>query len=128
VEGIANAKAQGKEPGSRLIAGENGHGLVTKSSKYEALQERLAVRIIEKETTSFEQGVLVIPSYLAKGMEFDAVVVHDASNYGRENERNLFYTVCTREMHALVVCYTEEMNRFLEEIPRELYTYEGKRG
>jgi DNA helicase II / ATP-dependent DNA helicase PcrA len=78
---------------------------------------------IEKETTSFEQGVLVIPSYLAKGMEFDAVVIYNASDecYGRENERNLFYTVCTRAMHELVMCYTGEMNLFLKEVSPQLY-------
>jgi DNA helicase II / ATP-dependent DNA helicase PcrA len=94
---------------------------------YEELREKLALRMIEKETTSFEQGVLVIPSYLAKGMEFDAVVIYNASDecYGRENERNLFYTVCTRAMHELVMCYTGEMNLFLAEIPAMLYEHEG---
>ncbi|BBH19993.1 DNA helicase [Paenibacillus baekrokdamisoli] len=61
------------------------------------------LRLIEKETNTFEPGIVVIPSYLAKGVEFDAVIVYDASAdcYGRESERRLFYTVCTRAMHEL---------------------------
>lgn len=42
-------------------------------------------------------GVVVIPAYLAKGLEFDAVLVADAgaSTYGHEDERKLLYTACT---------------------------------
>ena len=61
------------------------------------------LRLVTKETRSFEAGVAVIPSYLAKGVEFDAVIVYDVSAdiYGREDERRLLYTVCTRAMHRL---------------------------
>lgn len=40
----------------------------------------------------FEKGILVIPAYLAKGVEFDAVLIYDASTqtYDRESERKLF--------------------------------------
>ncbi|MGR5914097.1 ATP-binding domain-containing protein [Bacillus pacificus] len=38
---------------------------------------------------------------MAKGIEFDAVIIFDASHesYYRESERSLFYTACTRAMH-----------------------------
>jgi DNA helicase-2/ATP-dependent DNA helicase PcrA len=70
---------------------------------YAALQERLLLRLVTKQTPSFEKGVLIIPSYLAKGVEFDAVLIYDGSaeRYQRENERKLFYTACTRAMHLL---------------------------
>ncbi|HET7615473.1 MAG TPA: RNA polymerase recycling motor HelD, partial [Bacillales bacterium] len=69
------------------------------------LKTTLDVQILDKETYTFEKGVLVIPAYLAKGIEFDAVILHDASEkvYRRESERNLFYTACTRAMHELYV-------------------------
>ncbi|WP_274651432.1 RNA polymerase recycling motor HelD [Paenibacillus humicola] len=73
-------------------------------SAYETLRVSIpALRLIEAETNTFEPGVVVIPSYLAKGVEFDAVLVYDASDrsYGLESERRLFYTVCTRAMHSL---------------------------
>lgn len=73
------------------------------------------LRLIEKETVTFEKGIVVIPSYLAKGVEFDAVVISDASSvaYGRESERKLFYTACTRAMHELHLHYTGELTPFL---------------
>ncbi|QYR19652.1 UvrD-helicase domain-containing protein [Paenibacillus sp. sptzw28] len=71
---------------------------------YEALKGVTAgIHLMEQDSSSFESGVVVIPSYLAKGVEFDAVIVYDASaaQYSRESERRLFYTVCTRAMHEL---------------------------
>ncbi|TMV46898.1 helicase [Paenibacillus mesophilus] len=82
---------------------------------YAALKETLPLKLIGTETSSFEQGTVVIPSYLAKGVEFDGVVIYDASSgtYGRESERKLFYTACTRAMHELHVCYIGEPSPFL---------------
>lgn len=72
-----------------------------------ALSEVLptAPKLIKKTTLAFEQGVHVIPAYLAKGVEFDAVLIYDGSaeQYAREHERKLFYTACTRAMHLLHV-------------------------
>jgi DNA helicase-2/ATP-dependent DNA helicase PcrA len=74
-----------------------------------------AIRLIRKETATFEKGIVVIPSYLAKGVEFDAVIISDASSgsYGRESERRLFYTACTRAMHELHLFYRDELTPFI---------------
>ncbi|KAI7248108.1 hypothetical protein KC345_g11889, partial [Hortaea werneckii] len=55
------------------------------------LQNRLPVRLVTKETPNFQKGTLVLPAYLAKGVEFDAVIIYDGSaeKYGREHERKL---------------------------------------
>lgn len=73
------------------------------------------LRLVEKETVTFEKGIIVIPTYLAKGVEFDAVVIHNANqeHYGRESERKLFYTACTRAMHELHLFYTDELTSFI---------------
>lgn len=92
-----------------LAAGHGTIAVICKTANqsriaYEALQEAVpTLRLLEKETSSFEPGAVVIPSYLAKGVEFDAVIVYDGSSaqYSRESERRLFYTVCTRAMHEL---------------------------
>jgi len=70
---------------------------------FEALKMVEGIQLMTKQTTDFDDGVSVIPSYLAKGIEFDAVIVYNASQdvYSRESERRLFYTVCTRAMHRL---------------------------
>jgi DNA helicase-2/ATP-dependent DNA helicase PcrA len=66
---------------------------------------KTAPKLIKKTTLAFEQGVHVIPAYLAKGVEFDAVLIYNgsAAAYSREQERKLFYTACTRAMHLLHV-------------------------
>ncbi|WP_379971199.1 RNA polymerase recycling motor HelD [Ectobacillus sp. sgz5001026] len=94
---------------------------------YELLQPGIDVRLITKETASYDHGVLIIPSYLAKGIEFDAVIIYDASKtqYGRENERKLFYTACTRAMHELYLFYTNEVSPFLHEVTQELFERDG---
>lgn len=70
---------------------------------YNELKDRHPLRLIEKNTPAYEKGTMVIPVYLAKGVEFDAVIVYNGSQerYGRERDRKLFYTACTRAMHLL---------------------------
>lgn len=79
--------------------------------------------LLTKETVSFPSGLVVLPSYLSKGLEFDAVVVWDAeaASYGREEERNLFYTVCTRALHRLSVFANGTLSPFVERVPDALY-------
>ncbi|WP_158299492.1 RNA polymerase recycling motor HelD [Paenibacillus antri] len=78
---------------------------------------------LTKETKTFPSGIVVLPSYLAKGLEFDAVVVWDAGAgaYARESERKLLYTVCTRALHRLVVLAKGEPSPFLRDVPERLY-------
>lgn len=75
------------------------------------------LRLITQETATFEQGIMVIPAYLAKGVEFDAVIIYDASfdNYHLESERKLFYTACTRAMHELHLLTVGERSPFLND-------------
>lgn len=82
-----------------------------------------ALQLITKETLHFEKGVMVIPVYLAKGVEFDAVLVYDASTetYGRNNERKLLYTACTRAMHRLHLYTTGDWSPFVQALPANLY-------
>ncbi|MEK4064539.1 MULTISPECIES: RNA polymerase recycling motor HelD [unclassified Paenibacillus] len=88
------------------------------------LQNRLPVRHVTKETPNFQKGTLVLPAYLAKGVEFDAVIIYDGSaeRYGRESERKLFYTACTRAMHLLHIYSLGAPNHFLPAAVRESVT------
>ncbi|OIK10962.1 helicase [Bacillus sp. MUM 116] len=88
---------------------------------YEALKGKIPLHLIEKGTISYEKGILVIPSYLAKGIEFDAVILYDSSQYKHEQERKLFYTVCTRAMHELHLLATEGLCPLMKDIPKSAY-------
>ncbi|MDP4098807.1 UvrD-helicase domain-containing protein [Paenibacillus sp. P96] len=87
------------------------------------MQEGEALQLITKETVAFEKGVMIIPVYLAKGIEFDAVLIYEASPqaYGRDNERKLLYTACTRAMHQLHLYTTGDWSPFLQTLPANLY-------
>ena len=91
---------------------------------FERLQPSVeGLSIVTKETEHFPKGVCVVPSYLAKGVEFDAVLIWDASAsaYGRERERKLFYTACTRAMHRLVLYAAGEPSPFLAQAAPDTY-------
>jgi DNA helicase-2/ATP-dependent DNA helicase PcrA len=92
---------------------------------YESLtiQGGKGLQLITKETLAFEKGVMVIPVYLAKGIEFDAVFIYNASleAYGQDNERKLLYTACTRAMHRLHLYTTGDWSPFVQALPANLY-------
>ncbi|USB32163.1 RNA polymerase recycling motor HelD [Paenibacillus sp. YPG26] len=85
---------------------------------YQVLEEVPSVKLIKKTTLNFERGIHVIPAYLAKGVEFDAVLIYDGSeaSYARETERKLFYTACTRAMHLLHIYSVGEISPFIAQV------------
>ncbi|MEG0472951.1 MAG: RNA polymerase recycling motor HelD [Solibacillus sp.] len=82
---------------------------------YDALSGIDGIKLLKNGSPEYEQGVVVIPSYLAKGIEFEAVVIYDASEkvYGDESLRRIFYTACTRAMHELQLYSVGEPSPFL---------------
>ncbi|SEN71965.1 RNA polymerase recycling motor HelD [Lihuaxuella thermophila] len=88
---------------------------------YNALSNMEGIKLVKSSSMEYEQGVVVIPSYLAKGIEFDAVIIYDASAqvYGDESLRRLFYTACTRAMHDLQIYSVGEPSPFLRNVTPE---------
>lgn len=94
---------------------------------FETLYKIDGIKLIKSGTAEFEQGVVVIPSYLAKGIEFEAVIIHDASErvYGDESLRRIFYTACTRAMHVLQIYSVGKPSSFLQKaLERDLVQLE----
>ncbi|RJS60626.1 RNA polymerase recycling motor HelD [Bacillus sp. PK3_68] len=88
---------------------------------YEALPSIEDIKLLKNGSMEYEQGVVVIPSYLSKGIEFDAVIIYDASKqvYGDESLRRVFYTACTRAMHDLQLYSVGEPSPFLQNALQE---------
>lgn len=80
-----------------------------------SLEKSLKINLIKPNEGTMEQGIMVIPSYLAKGLEFDVVIVYDANedNYASELDGKLLYVACTRALHQLKVYYTGKISPFL---------------
>ena len=54
--------------------------------------------------------IIIIPSYLAKGLEFDVALIYGANKADYPLEfKQLFYVFCTRALHKLNIYYTQEL-------------------
>lgn len=74
-------------------------------------------RVVSKNDSVFvEDKIMIIPAYLAKGLEFDAVLISNANDkfYSKE-EKNLLYVALTRALHKLEIFYTGNFTKLIEE-------------
>ena len=73
------------------------------------------VHLLSLDSTRFTNGVSIMSIRMAKGLEFDEVIVPDADNrnYVSDYDRNLLYIACTRAMHKLTLFYTGSPSPFL---------------
>lgn len=111
-------------------SGLNSIAVICKSAKeaknaFNALKSLHEICLVERDDTKFEHGIVVIPVYLAKGLEFDGVIIYDAGshNYSGEDDRRLFYTACTRALHVLHVYFTGDISDLIPSSDTKLYSY-----
>ncbi|CAJ1177872.1 DNA helicase IV [Companilactobacillus paralimentarius] len=78
--------------------------------------------LIRSENQRLAAGTIVLPSFLAKGLEFDAVIMWDASkDKFSEDEQQLVYTIASRAMHKLTITSIGEFSQLLQRVPEEYY-------
>jgi len=78
---------------------------------YDALTaEGMQANLIDGDKTQYAGGISVLPVYLSKGLEFDAVIVTDvdAQHYGPQDAK-LLYVGCTRALHELWLLYGDQI-------------------
>ena len=108
-----------------LQEGYESVGLICKSQQqaqdlYEAmkpcLSENLPVHLMDTERREVFSGVMLMPVYMAKGLEFDAVVLcgADDETYCATADQQLLYVSCTRALHRLAVLYTGRPSKYLQ--------------
>ncbi|MFZ7133288.1 MAG: RNA polymerase recycling motor HelD [Eubacteriales bacterium] len=92
-------------------------------SIYESLNSYVDISLISNQNDTLQGDVVVIPSYLAKGLEFDAVLLNfiDDKDYFKQEDRRLLYTVCTRALHELYLYYSDNMSSLVSNIGEDLY-------
>lgn len=83
-------------------------GLLCKTEKnclalFQSLQTRIQLSFIQNESNTDLEGTLLMPIYLSKGLEFDAVILCDTDNqnYYDADDRSLLHVGCTRALHRL---------------------------
>lgn len=96
-------------------------GIITKTAKeandlYNFLKDKVNVRAVMKDDDKYVSDTLIIPAYLAKGLEFDVVLIYNAGeeNYSSEEERLLLYTACTRALHVLCVYFSGNVTSLIK--------------
>ncbi len=74
-----------------------------------------AVYLLTADTTSFKEGVIITTAHLAKGLEFDEVIIPFVSirNYHTDVDKRMLYIACTRAMHHLTLTYTGEKSSLI---------------
>lgn len=62
------------------------------------------ISLVTNNTSKFNRDLIIIPSYLSKGLEFDSVISYTSkNNLYTKREKYLYYVVLTRCQHELIV-------------------------
>ncbi|WP_375103805.1 UvrD-helicase domain-containing protein [Paenibacillus sp. RS8] len=75
------------------------------------------IHLIDGSMTQYQGGLSVLPVYLSKGLEFDAVILADADrdHYGATAwDAKLMYVGCTRALHELWLLHNGEMPSYVQ--------------
>lgn len=99
--------------------GNQSLGIICKTMRQaEALHRALqatGVQLLTADSTTFTEGGIVTTAHLAKGLEFDEVIVPfaNAHTYQTEVDKGMLYIACTRAMHQLTLTYSQTITPFL---------------
>lgn len=62
------------------------------------------ISLVTNNSSKFNRDLIIIPSYLSKGLEFDSVISYTSkNNLYTKREKYLYYVVLTRCQHELIV-------------------------
>ena len=75
-------------------------------------------KYISANDSQYSGGIFVLTSASAKGLEFDAVIVNDASNKvyleNSDVDMHLLYVACTRSLHEQIILYKGQLTKPFE--------------
>ncbi|GAA5101709.1 HelD family protein [Haloechinothrix salitolerans] len=125
---VACADQREQETHIRKLVERHGHsdhrslGIVCKTvAQAKALHRALSdagveLTFLDYDSTAFAAGVIITSAHIAKGLEFDVVIVPDVddTNYANDMDRCMLYIACTRAMHELHLTHDGPLSRFLE--------------
>lgn len=100
--------------------------LKTTKIAYDMIKEKLPeVYLLTDETTDFKDGVVLMPSYLSKGLEFDGVILWDVSeeSYNTNSiDIKLLYIGITRGLHTVDIFYENNPSKIFNGLEKFVYT------
>ena len=88
----------------------NSIAIITKNqdeanTAYKELKDNYKINLIDSTNLKYEGGINILPSYLSKGLEFDAVIILNKNEYKHESilDMKLLYVSMTRALHKLYI-------------------------
>ncbi len=81
------------------------------------------IGLISNQNEVYYGDCFVIPSYLAKGLVFDAVLVNSIEDKDYPGRQKLLYTVCTGALHELYLYCLDTMSGFISGIDEKTICY-----
>lgn len=105
-----------------LESSYNSLGIVCKTQSqadnlHKLLKNDYQISLLHAASVAFGSGIVITTAHLAKGLEFDNVIVPFITyqNYNTEPDRQMLYVACTRAMHKLDLTYAGTKTDFLNE-------------
>ena len=90
-----------------------------KNIEKEIRKIRSDVKLIKSKDSEYNSGISIVPSYLAKGLEFDCVIISNANCDKYMNNSldiKLLYVTITRAMSKLDIFYSNKLAMSLDKI------------
>lgn len=74
------------------------------------------VYFLSNQSSAFVKGIIITSSHMAKGLEFDEVIIPlvNSTNYHSEIDRSILYVAVTRAMHKLTLTYCGKKSTFID--------------
>ncbi|WP_125702584.1 RNA polymerase recycling motor HelD [Lacticaseibacillus daqingensis] len=101
--------------------------MATATRLFATLQLDVPITLLSPQDHQMHTGCVILPVYLAKGLEFDAVIGYDVSagTYAADSDRDLLYTLASRALHTLVLMALDAPSPLLTALPAGLLTQAG---
>lgn len=82
---------------------------------YSELRSSVKLTMVTDGDRKIPEETIILPIYLAKGLEFDSVIAFDISkkSYISKNDLGTLYTLCSRAMHTLTIFSIESLSPLL---------------
>lgn len=73
------------------------------------------IHFLSNQSSAFMKGIIVTSSHMAKGLEFDEVIVPyvNGKNYNSAIDKSMLYVAVTRAMHRLTLTYNGRPSEFI---------------
>ena len=73
------------------------------------------IHFLSNQSSAFMKGIIITSSHMAKGLEFDEVIVPyvNDKNYNSAIDKSMLYVAVTRAMHRLTLTYNGRPSEFI---------------